>query len=173
MPLCTIGYEKRSLDEYVDLLLEHRVEVVVDVRETAWSHKPGFSKTAFAAGLQRAGIEYAHLRIAGNPKWLREAAASHAECLHLYRGYVDGHPEVMEALAGTLGRLGVSQRRIALTCFERHPDDCHRGILADAWAALNGCEVRHLGPDGCRRLQALRAVASGVSPQLLVLCGPS
>lgn len=152
MPLCTIGYEKRSLDEYVDLLLEHGVEVVLDVRETAWSHKPGFSKTAFAEGLQKAGIDYVHLRLAGNPKWLREAATSHAECLELYRGYVEGHPEVMEALNETLSQLGVSHRRIALTCFERHPKDCHRGILADAWAALHEGEVEHLGPDGCRRL---------------------
>lgn len=155
MPLFTIGYEKRSLDEYVDLLLEHGVEVVIDVRETAWSHKPGFSKTAFAAGLQRAGIGYVHLRIAGNPKWLREAAATQEEVLHLYRSYLEGHPEVMEALDGTLGQLGVPHRRIALTCFERHPEDCHRSILAGAWAELTGGEVRHLGPDGCRRLQAL------------------
>ncbi len=152
MALCTIGYEKRSLDEYLHLLLEHGVEVVLDVRETAWSHKPGFSKTAFAEGLNGVGIEYFHLRIAGNPKWLREAATSHAECLQLYRSYVEGHPEVMEALDETLGQLGVSHRRIALTCFERHPEDCHRGILADAWAARHAGEVEHLGPDGCRRL---------------------
>ena len=94
MALCTIGYEKRSLEEYLHLLLDHGVEVVLDVRETAWSHKPGFSKTAFAQGLNGVGIEYFHLRIAGNPKWLREAAASHAECLQLYRSYVEGHPEV-------------------------------------------------------------------------------
>jgi uncharacterized protein (DUF488 family) len=152
MALCTIGYEKRSLEEYLHLLLEHGVEVVLDVRETAWSHKPGFSKTAFAQGLNGVGIEYFHLRIAGNPKWLREAAASHAECLQLYRSYVEGHPEVLEALDETLGQLGVSHRRIALTCFERHPEDCHRGILADEWAARHAGEVEHLGPDGCRRL---------------------
>lgn len=144
MPLCTIGYEKRSLDEYVGLLLEHGVEVVVDVRETARSHKPGFSKTAFAAGLKREGIEYVHLRIAGNPKWLREAAESHSDCLRLYRGYLEGHPEAMAALAETLDQHGVSHRRLALTCFERHPEDCHRGILAAAWTDLSGSEVRHL-----------------------------
>ena len=38
MPLCTIGYEKRSLDEFIDLLLANGVEVVLDVRETPWSH---------------------------------------------------------------------------------------------------------------------------------------
>lgn len=152
MPLCTIGYEKRSLDEYIDLLLSSGVEVVVDVRETAWSHKPGFSKTALSAGLKAAGIAYVHLRAAGNPKWLREAARDHAECLALYRSYLTHHPEVLASLAETLREQGVSHRRIALTCFERHPEDCHRGILAEAWAARDGGAVMHLGPDGCRRL---------------------
>ena len=152
MPLCTIGYEKRSLDEYIDLLLANGVEVVLDVRETAWSHKPGFSKTAFSAGLHAAGIAYLHLRVAGNPKWLREAASSHAECLELYREYVEQHPEVMASLAETLREQGVAHRRIALTCFERHPEDCHRGILAEEWGARNAGEVIHLDPDGCKRL---------------------
>jgi uncharacterized protein (DUF488 family) len=152
MPLCTIGYEKRSLEEYIDLLLEDGVEVVVDVRETAWSHKPGFSKTAFSAGLKAAGIGYLHLPAAGNPKWLREAAGSHAECLALYRSYVEHHPEVLDVLAASLREHGVSHRRIALTCFERHPEDCHRGILAELWARRYGGEVLHLGPDGCKRL---------------------
>lgn len=152
MPLCTIGYEKRSLDEYIDLLLESGVEVVLDVRETAWSHKPGFSKTAFAAGLDAVGIEYVHLRIAGNPKWLREVAGNHAECLEFYRVYVEQHPEVMLSLSETLRDLGVTHRRIALTCFERHPQDCHRGILAEEWAVRNRDDVIHLGPDGCKRL---------------------
>lgn len=152
MPLCTIGYEKRSLAEYIDLLLEDGVEVVVDVRETAWSHKPGFSKTAFSAGLRAAGIAYVHLPAAGNPKWLREAAGSHAECLALYRSYVKHHPEVLGVLSDALHEHGVAHRRIALTCFERHPEDCHRGILAELWAEKNDGEVLHLGPDGCKRL---------------------
>lgn len=154
MPLFTIGYEKRSIDEYVALLRAHAIDVVLDVRETAWSHKPGFSKTAFDAALAAAGIRYVHARFAGNPKWLRTAAADHADCLELYRGYLDGHPEIMESLDAELRDIGVAHRRIALTCFERHPGDCHRGILAEAWGERCGREVAHLEPDGCRRLLA-------------------
>ncbi|MBX9929062.1 MAG: DUF488 domain-containing protein [Gemmatimonadaceae bacterium] len=152
MPLCTIGYEKRSLGEYLELLTSSGVEVVVDVRETAWSHKPGFSKSAFAAGLTSAGIEYVHLPIAGNPKWLREVASTHAECLEWYRWYLREHPEVVQMLSHVLEDLGISHRRIALTCFERHPSDCHRSILADSWAEVSAGEVTHIGPEGCRRL---------------------
>jgi uncharacterized protein (DUF488 family) len=154
MPLCTIGYEKRSLAEYLDLLVSHGVEVVIDVRETAWSHKPGFSKTAFAAGLRQVGIAYVHLRVAGNPKGLRVGADSHTEVLRRYRQHLAQRPEVMTALDDALRSHGVGHRRIALTCFERHPDDCHRGILAESWVAQHGGEVLHLGPDGCKRLVA-------------------
>jgi uncharacterized protein (DUF488 family) len=73
MPLYTIGYEKRSLAEYLALLREHRIAVLVDVRETPWSHKPGFSKAPLAAALEADGIEYLHAAFAGNPKWLRDA----------------------------------------------------------------------------------------------------
>lgn len=74
------------------------------------------------------------------------------ECLALYRSYVRDHPDVMACLSNALLEQGVTHRRIALTCFERHPEDCHRGILAEAWAARHGGRVIHLGPEGCRRL---------------------
>ena len=46
----TLGYEKRDLAAYIAPLKRAGVSALVDVRETAWSHKPGFSKTAFRAG---------------------------------------------------------------------------------------------------------------------------
>lgn len=154
MPLLTVGYEKRSIDEYVNLLREHRVQVVLDVRESAWSHKPGFSKSAFSAALAKAGIRYVHAQFAGNPKWLRSMADDHGDCLDLYRDYLDEHPEIMDALDAVLRAEGVARRRIALTCFERHPGDCHRGILADEWAERCDRRVSHLEPDGCKRMLA-------------------
>jgi uncharacterized protein (DUF488 family) len=60
------------------------VDVLVDVRETAWSHKPGFSKRGLEGALRVHGIAYVHARFAGNPKGLRVGAASHEECLRLY-----------------------------------------------------------------------------------------
>src|SRR5205823_6116594 len=69
--LYTLGYQQRSIDEFVEILDESGIDVLVDVRETAWSHKPGFSKSGFASALAARGIEYVHAEFAGNPKWLR------------------------------------------------------------------------------------------------------
>lgn len=148
----TIGYEKRSIDEYVELLVASRIDAVVDVRETAWSYKPGFSKTAFEAALAARGIRYVHARFAGNPKAIRRNARSHDACLAAYRRYLGKKPDVIEQLDDVVTELHADGRRIALTCFERHPADCHRSIVADALAAFARWRVEHLAGDGCRRL---------------------
>lgn len=152
----TLGYQQRSIDEYVRLLSEAEITVLIDVRETAWSHKPGFSKSAFAARLEAAGIEYVHASFAGNPKWLRENAASHDECLTWYAWYVDEFSEVIDALEGLLSEVQSAGKRVALACFERHADDCHRAILAERWVARDDDRhVTHLAIDGCARLAAV------------------
>lgn len=150
--LYTIGYEKRGIDEYVELLVGARVGVVIDVRETAWSYKPGFSKTPLAAALAAADIAYVHAAFAGNPKAFRRAAATHADCLALYAAHVDGRPGVLTQLEAVVAEYAAAGRAAALTCFERHPGDCHRGILAAQWVAHPGRRVEHLAPDGCARL---------------------
>ncbi len=148
----TLGYEKRDIEEYVELLRDHEIDVLIDVRETAWSHKPGFSKGALSDAVSSVGIEYIHAQFAGNPKWLRSEATSHAECLEWYSRYVRDHDEILEALERLLAELIADGKRPCLTCFERHPSDCHRGILAESWRQRGRRRVTHLAPDGCSRL---------------------
>lgn len=151
--LHTIGYEKRTIDEYLCLLLDAEIDVLVDVRETAWSHKPGFSKSAFEGALNAVGIRYVHARFAGNPKSLRQMAASHSDCLVMYREYLAEFPEIVATFDALVGDLGIKNRNIAITCFERHPEDCHRSILADAWREYGRARrVEHLHGDGCKRI---------------------
>lgn len=150
--LYTLGYEKRSIDEYLELLLAAEVGVLVDVRETAWSHKPGFSKTSLSAALSAVGIEYVHASFAGNPKALRAAAPSHAKCLVAYRALLKANSSILprfEVLVGDFLREGA---KVCLTCYERHAEDCHRSVLADAWQRGGRRHVNHLAVDGCRRL---------------------
>ena len=79
--LFTLGYQQRTLGEFTAILRRCDIDVLIDVRETAWSHKPGFSKGALERALEAEGIAYVHAAFAGNPKWLRANADSHRECL--------------------------------------------------------------------------------------------
>jgi uncharacterized protein (DUF488 family) len=150
----TVGYQKRSLDEFIELLLGASIDVLIDVRETAWSHKPGFSKGAFSKALAAAGIDYLHARFAGNPKRLRAGAATHAECLTAYARYVDSNVQIIEDFEQLVRQLLEQGKTICLTCFERHHEDCHRSILTDRWQRRAHGRVRHLAIDGCDRLVA-------------------
>lgn len=151
--LHTIGYEKRTIDEYIGLLLEADIQVLVDVRETAWSHKPGFSKSQFEAALANAGIRYIHARFAGNPKSLRRDAVSHADCLSRYKDHLGEYPEIVAQFDALVTELEAECTNVAITCFERHPKDCHRSILADAWCEYGRARrVEHLHSEGCKRL---------------------
>ncbi len=123
-PLMTIGYEGKSVQALLDQLLASRVERVVDVRQLPLSRRRGFSKTMLASALVEAGIEYVHVRAAGNP--FRHDDASTSVVLARFRRYAQEHVEVLSAL-----RDAVAGARAALLCFEVDPASCHRSVLAD------------------------------------------
>jgi len=151
--LFTLGYQHRSLAEFLEFLRDAYIDVLVDVRETAWSHKPGFSKGALRAALSAEGIAYVHASFAGNPKRIRARASSHEECLQLFATYLESNRTIVEMFDELVGRLLDAGKRVCVTCYERHPDDCHRGILAERWAYGYCRHVEHLGSDGAHRLR--------------------
>jgi uncharacterized protein (DUF488 family) len=150
----TLGYEQREINEFVRLLKGEAVDVLIDVRETAWSHKPGFSKTALAKAVKRAGIEYEHVHWIGNPKWIRSIADSHEECLALYRNYLEGADELIEGFLEFISDFVNRGLRVCLVCYERHPGDCHRGVLAELLEKRGATGVRHIAPEGRPRMIA-------------------
>lgn len=152
----SLGYQLRSVEDFVELLTGAGADVVVDVREVPWSRKPGFSKSPLTEALAQAGIAYEHAKFAGNPKSLRKAAPTHEDCLRSYAGYLAERPEIIEELDKVVSGHLTDGKSVCLVCYERHPRDCHRSILLDGWQSLGReAEVVHLAPDGAPRFTAL------------------
>lgn len=127
--LLTIGYEGRTADELVECLRDENVTVLVDVRLTPLSRKPGLSKRRLSDTLADAGIEYVHLPALGNPKENRSLfrsgdPRSRARFRALLRS-----PEGAAALE-RVGELA-TDGRVALLCFERDAMECHRHLVSD------------------------------------------
>jgi uncharacterized protein (DUF488 family) len=127
--LVTVGYEGRTLDEFVQMLAASHVEVLVDVRENAVSRKPGFSKRRLGQALETAGIEYRHEPLLGNPSANRDAFRNDSVALgkrrylaHLDNGSRAAFDEVVELAMA---------RRVALLCFERDEARCHRACIVE------------------------------------------
>lgn len=152
--LYTIGYQERSLKAFISLLEERGAGVLVDVRDTPWSRKPGFSKRDLAEALAGAGIEYVHAGFAGNPKSIRKG--NHEDVLARYYNYLLDTPWIFDRLTALLEPIYASGRSACLMCYERHPDDCHRSVLTREWAKRSSIEVAivHLAPEGARRLSS-------------------
>jgi uncharacterized protein (DUF488 family) len=130
--LYTLGYQGVDVDTYVQRLKSAGVGIVADVRETPWSHKRGFCKNILSAELSKSGIEYIHVKSAGNPKENRRTAIDMADCLRRYRDYLNNNPAGITDLIQVIRTAAASNRTVCLTCFERDVHDCHRSILVDA-----------------------------------------
>lgn len=128
--LFSVGYEGRDLDGFVGLLRENGVTVVLDVRLNAISRKPGFSKTRLTAALADAGIGYRHARALGNPKDNRESlrSADPQPGLRAFRALLSNDDAGLEL--GHLAEL-LRTERVAVLCFERNHDRCHRQVIVD------------------------------------------
>ncbi len=126
-----MGYQGVNVDVYVRVLKAAGVGIVADVRETAWSHKRGFCKNIFRSELSEAGIEYIHVKSAGNPKENRRTAPDLAECLRRYKKYLEKHPTAIAELVEVIRTAASRKRTVCLTCFEKNVNDCHRSILVD------------------------------------------
>ena len=147
------GYQLRSLGDLVDILTTAGSNLLVDVREVAWSNRPDFKRRRMEAGLAAAGIGYIHAKYAGNPKRLRSMAGSHRECLEMYGSYLAETPTIVDQLEADALRWAAKGLRPCFFCYERHPDDCHRSILLDTWAVRRGgaLKVQHLATEGAPR----------------------
>ena len=124
--LLGVGYEGRSVDDVIEFLADHRVDLVVDVRQNAISRKAGLSKKALATRLLENGIDYVHEPSLGNPKENRD-------------GYRLGEPSARTAYAERLRESGAeavgrlreltASNVVALLCFESDESTCHRSAI--------------------------------------------
>ena len=131
-PLFTIGYEGRTQDEYLALLREAGVTLLADVRRNPISRKRGFSKSTLAQGCTAVGIRYEHLPELGIASEKRKSLATRAAVDALFAEYErDWLPTQGPALAKLRAWVNAGER-VALTCFERVPGDCHRHCVAVA-----------------------------------------
>lgn len=143
--LFTIGYEGLEPRRLTDALKDAGVGLLADVRAVANSRKRGFSKGALKAGIEEAGLAYAHLRTLGTPKAGREAARGHDAAL-MRKIYCE---EVLDTADGGLALDALAAMAEAgptcLLCFERDPERCHRRVLAERLEALGFTAVDLFG----------------------------
>jgi uncharacterized protein (DUF488 family) len=143
----TVGHSNRSLDEFLQLLLEAQVGLLIDVRSFPQSRtNPDFNIDRLPGDLAHAQIGYLHCPALGGRRkkqlGVDDALNAHwrVQSFHNYADYALG--DEFASAFDQLVRLGGKQR-LALMCSEAVWWRCHRRIITD-YLLLNGHAVDHL-----------------------------
>jgi len=125
----TIGYEGRTVENFISKLKSKGIKQLVDVRERPISRKKGFSKKQLEQNLSDADIKYIHMPKLGSPTDLRceyKEGGSEISFFRKYAEYVE-HNEMDQV---KLLEEYVSVEPTAIMCFENLYCHCHRKVLA-------------------------------------------
>ena len=151
MPIYTIGYGNRSIEDFIKLLQKYGIKYLVDLRSQPYSrYSPAFSKDAFELSLKQHQIRYVYMgdTLGGRPR--------DSSC---YTG--DGKVDYTILREKDFYRRGISRLRtawekqyaIALMCSEMKPQECHRGKLIGNTLDEQGMEVAHIDEAGNSKTQ--------------------
>ncbi len=158
--LVTIGGYGYTEASFLEALKNADVGAFVDIRQRRGMRG---SKYAFLnserlqASIQRAGIQYLHLRQLAPTSSIRgvqkdadkEANASKLSRERLSDEFIDAYKrEILGPFDATQLDALVSPdvAVVALFCVERRPEQCHRSLAADKIARDRGILVEHLAP---------------------------
>lgn len=143
--LFSIGHSNHPLETFLDLLRQHGIEVLVDVR----SHPYSKFASHFEAGSLRkavvdAGMKYLFLgkELGGRPVGDEFYDAEG----HVLYSRVAESPLFLEGIRRL--ETGVSKYRVALLCSEEDPSGCHRRLLVGRVLATRGILLDHIRGDG-------------------------
>ena len=147
MILFTIGYEKLDQRQFMAHLSYHGVDMVADIRKLPVSRKKGFSKTVLGETLNHKGIDYLNYQALGAPKELRDELYKSGNYDRFFQKYENNISDKADHLADILSLIN-SGRKVALLCFERNPQICHRKVVAEEIRNLDGSglKVEHIVP---------------------------
>lgn len=138
-PVYTIGHSTRTIEQFVGLLTEHGIEVLVDVRRFPGSRRhPHFGSAALSESLAAEGIGYVHAEALGGRRSSDAAAGESpngAWRVAAFRAYADymATPEFRAALERLIALS--RERKATLMCAEAVPWRCHRRLITDALLA--------------------------------------
>jgi len=140
LTIWTVGHSNRTKETFLELLKEHSIEVLVDVRRFPTSKIEHFKREQMERWLPQQSIEYVWLgkelggyRRGGYDKYMRAK---------LFR---EGVTRLLETAA---------QKRTCIMCMESTPKYCHRRFIS-SYLERKGTIVHHILKKGQTALSRL------------------
>ncbi|MBT3293760.1 MAG: DUF488 domain-containing protein [Verrucomicrobia bacterium] len=141
--ISTIGYEGLSADEFLALLLQHQIKMLIDVRSNPVARKFGFHASTLRRLTGEIGIEYQHEPTLGIASTARQSLDTDDDYRQLFLAY---EGSVLQDETETIGRVGTLMKETpsALMCMEADPCYCHRSRLSSLLSKQTDLPERHI-----------------------------
>jgi len=151
----TLGHSNHAIEQWLSLVRQNEIEVVVDIRSSPYSkYAPQFDQASLRRSLEDAGVKYLYLgaELGGRPA---NPAYYDASGRVLYSRLRDD-----SRFEAAIVRLesGMERFRVALLCGEEDPAHCHRRLLVGRVLTERGHTMIHIRGDG--RLESDAEVAA-------------
>lgn len=140
----TIGYEGKTIDQYLNILILNNINLIVDVRKNPISMKYGFSKKTLYNSLKQLNIEYVHIPELGIESNERQNLSSFMDYQKLFDHYEQDILVFQDKAILNIIELYDKKNRIALTCFEKDYNSCHRSRIGNKINKKFGIGVNNL-----------------------------
>jgi len=132
------------LSEFLHVLSNNGIEIVIDIRAVPYSRRKEYSKKNLAERLKEEDIDYRHVVELGSPKELRDKVKiddDYGYFFNEYKKYLGKQPEALKGLIEI-----ASDNTVCLLCYERDINRCHRQAVAEAMQDMAGdsIEISHL-----------------------------
>lgn len=146
MEIYTMGFTKKSAEQFFEAIKDHGVRLVVDVRINNQSQLAGFTKSRDLAYFlkQLCGCGYVHEPRFSATKEMMDGFKSRTMSWETYQDVY--YRRFLENDMAAVFRENYSvYEKVLFLCSEADPDTCHRKLLAEhLQREIPGIEVAHL-----------------------------
>ncbi len=126
----TIGYEGKDIDAFLNILIKNKIKLLIDVRKNPFSMNFSYVKSTLKKYLASVEVEYLHIPELGIESEYRKDLKTKEDYEKLFAEYRKRLP-LKEVYINRIIELG-KRKKIALLCYEKDPEFCHRGQIANA-----------------------------------------
>jgi uncharacterized protein (DUF488 family) len=145
----TIGHSTHPIEAFVQLLKQHGVRCLVDVRSQPYSRwTPHFNRELLAAALRADGLQYISMgeNLGGRPQDSSLYDPGSERPNYSRQRQTATYQQGLTQLDSQ-----ARQEPTAIMCSEGDPDICHRTLLITPSLIDVGFTVQHILPDGSLR----------------------
>jgi len=140
----TIGHSNHSRDRLIELLMQHKINAVCDVRSSPYSRmNPQFNREELKLSLSEIGIRYVFLGKELGARSEDKSCYRNGQVQYDLLAQTDLFKSGIERV-----RQGAESYKLALMCAEKEPLECHRTILVSRQLAEEGMPIKHILGNG-------------------------